>query len=192
MQEGTHRLGAGRTVGRSPFRKHQVRQDEAQAARASQPRRSGQLRLPRGNHSPETVVPLHSVPTTWTGSGVVPEAVSSSVAQWAEAVGACDREPEPHTEKNPKEGGFQVQSQGLGRAGGQPGASTGLLQKLQVGSLCFAGGRNGQLGQLGFVQAGGKVLLSGRANRRSSDAIGSQHGSVEPFTEAAVVGQSVA
>ena len=77
--------------------------------------------------------------------------------------------------------GFQVQSQGLGRAGGQPGASTGLLQKLQVGSLCFAGGRNGQLGQLGFVQTGRKVLLSGRANRRSSDAIGSQHGSVEPL-----------
>ena len=85
-------------------------------------------------------MPLHSVPTTRTGSGVVTEAVSSSVAQWAEAVGACDREPEPHAEKNPKEGGFQVQSQGLGRAGGQPGASTGLLQKLQVGSLCFAGG----------------------------------------------------
>ena len=48
MQEGTHQLGAGRMVGRSPFRRHQVRQHEAEAARASQPRGSGR------NHSPET------------------------------------------------------------------------------------------------------------------------------------------
>ena len=138
-------------VGRSPFRRH---------------------------HSPEAVVPLHSVPPTRTGAGVVPEAGGSPVAQWAEAIGACNREPEPHAEQ---EGGLQVQPQCLGRAGGQPRTSPGLLQKPQVGPLCFAGSGDGQLGQLGSVQRGREVLLSGRADRRSSDAVGSQHGSVEPL-----------
>ena len=130
---------------------------------------------------PAEAARLHSVPPTRTGAGVVPEAVGSPVAQWAEAIGACNREPGPHAEQNAKEGGLQVQPQCLGRAGGQPRTSTRLLQKLQVGPLCCAGSGDRQLGQLGSVQRGREVLLSGRANRRSSDAVGSQHGSVEPL-----------
>ena len=60
----------------------------------SQPRGQASRSRPGGDHSPEAVVPLHSVPPTRTGAGVVPEAVGSPVAQWAEAGAACGAEPE--------------------------------------------------------------------------------------------------
>ena len=105
---------AGTKFGRTRRKQSELLNLGAQASRSR----------PGGDHSPEAVVPLHSVPPTRTGAGVVPEAVGSPVAQWAEAIGACNREPEPHAEQNPKEGGLQVQPQCLGRPGGQPRTSS--------------------------------------------------------------------
>ena len=138
-------------------------------------------------------MPLHSVPPTRTGAGVVPEAVGSPVAQWAEAIGACNREPEPHAEQNPKEGGLQVQPQCLGRAGGQPRTSTGLLQKLQVGPLCFAGSGDGQ-GWASWAlsrEAERSCCLGGRTVAAVMCAATST-AALNRSTEAVVVGQSVA
>ena len=170
-------------VGRSPFRRHQVRQDEAEAVRASQPRGSSQQKQPGGGCAA-------SLCPTRTGAGVVPEAVGSPVAQWAEAIGACNREPEPHAEQ---EGGLQVQPQCLGRAGGQPRTSPGLLQKPQVGPLCFAGSGDGQ-GWASWAlsrEAERSCCLGGRtvaAVMRSAASTAALNRS----TEAVVVGQSVA